>query len=64
LNVAARLVEDLAHFARHIARELLLAFTDQLSRAKQNLCTLRRGDLTPRVIRVTRSVNRRQPLVG
>ena len=40
LDVAARFVEDLAHLARHVARERLLALGEQLRGAEQHLGAL------------------------
>jgi len=47
LHVAAGLGEHLAHFARHRARERVLALDQQLSHPLQNLATNRRGRLGP-----------------
>ena len=47
LDIAARLREDLAHLARHFARELVLALEHQLAGPVQDLAALRRGEQTP-----------------
>ena len=47
LHVAARLVQDLAHLARHVARERLLAVGDELRGAKQELRAARRRHEAP-----------------
>src|SRR3989454_684600 len=43
LHVATRFGEDLAHLARHLARELLLATKHDLAGPVENLPALRRG---------------------
>ena len=51
LHVAARFVEDLAHLARHVARERLLALGEQLRGAEEQLRTPRRRHEAPGAIR-------------
>ena len=47
LNVAARFLENFAHFARHVARKRLFALCEELCGAKQNLGTTGRRDEAP-----------------
>ncbi len=58
LHVATRLVENLAHLARHVPRERLLPVRDELRGAKQHLRPPRRRDEPPAEIRPRRRVNR------
>ena len=51
LHVAARFVEDLAHLARHVARERFLAVGDELRGAEQNLRAPRRRHQPPVLVR-------------
>ena len=58
LDVAARLVEHLAHLARHVARERLLAVGDELRDAEQDLGAARRRHEPPFVVRARGRGNR------
>ncbi len=51
LDVAARLLEDLAHLARHVARVLLLAVAQDLAEPVEDLAALRAGHEAPALVR-------------
>ena len=58
LNIAARLFQHLAHFARHVGRETFFVADQNFAQPKQNLGPARRGRATPAVERFLRGVNR------
>ena len=58
LDVAARLVEDLAHLTRHVSRELFLALGKDPRRLEQDLRALWRGHQAPGFKRPMRRVDR------
>ena len=59
LHVAARLAQDLAHLACHVAREFFLALDQDFAGAKDDLRPLRRRRQTPFFERLLRRFHRR-----
>ncbi len=66
LDVPASLLEDLPHFARHVARVLLLAVAQDLAETVQNLAPLRARHEAPGLVGLGGDVDRlfRIALVG
>ena len=64
LDVAAGLGQDLAHLARHVARELLLAPDQDLGRAVEDLAALGRGQRPPAREGLARRRHRRLHVLG
>jgi hypothetical protein len=58
LDIAARFLEHLAHLARHVARERLLAVGQQLRGAKQQLGATRRRHEPPLLVGAACGVDR------
>ena len=58
LNIAARFFQDLAHFAGHFARELVLLCAKDLAEREQKLCATRSRRATPTRGRVLRRLDR------
>src|SRR5205085_4833444 len=54
LHVAAGLLQDLAHLARHLAREPVLVAYENLTEAEEYLGATRRGQASPAVGRIAR----------
>jgi hypothetical protein len=57
LHVAARLREHLAHLARHVARQRLLALREELRRLEQNLRAARGRHQPPAQVRTARGLD-------
>src|SRR5262249_44386231 len=58
LHVAARLVDDLAHLAGHVLRELLFPLREDLGGPEQQLGPARRRHQAPALVRQARRVDR------
>src|SRR6185503_11893650 len=64
LDVAARLVQDLAHLARHVAREVLLVLHQYLGGAVEDLAALGGGQRLPARVRLARAGDRPLDVFG
>jgi hypothetical protein len=64
LHVAARLVQDLPHLARHVTRELFLALRDDLRDAVEHLGANRRRHQPPGLVGTARGVERRLDILA
>ena len=63
LHIAARFVQNLAHFAGHVLGESFFALHQQLRGAKQNLGALGRGHEPPLFVRFRRGVDGRADIL-
>ena len=54
LHVAAGLLQDLAHLARHVGGETIFVTDQYVAQAEQNLRAARRGQTLPRISRFAR----------